>query len=115
MAVGVSEYELEALPELEAGHEGGQNENEQFFGALANLARRGAGWLTAAGSPQRRFGSGPRAKPLTAAFRLWGDGRAARSAVLPTEGPARLWGHEQPPGWAVSCRSGSMRRSGNPK
>jgi hypothetical protein len=29
-------------------------ESEQFFGALANLARRGAGWLTAPGSPQRR-------------------------------------------------------------
>ena len=54
MAVGASEYELEALPELEAGHEGEQHESEQFFGALANLARRG-GWLTAAGSPQRRF------------------------------------------------------------
>jgi hypothetical protein len=55
MAVGVSEYELEALPELEAGHEGEQHESEQFFGALANLAQRGVGWLTAAGSPQRRF------------------------------------------------------------
>jgi hypothetical protein len=28
-------------------------ESEQFFGALSNLARRGAGWLTTSGSPQR--------------------------------------------------------------
>lgn len=53
----VSEYELEALPELEVGYGAemeGEGESEQFFGALANLARRGAGWLTAQGSPQRR-------------------------------------------------------------
>ena len=53
----VSEYELEALPELSAGYESeleGDRESEQFFGALANLARRGAGWLTAPGSPQRQ-------------------------------------------------------------
>jgi hypothetical protein len=56
-AAAVSEYEWEALPELEAGHEAafGESESEQFFGALAGLARRGASWLTAAGSPQRRF------------------------------------------------------------
>jgi hypothetical protein len=57
MATAVSEYELEALPELEI-HEiavDGESESEQFFGALANLARRGAHWLTAAGSPQRQF------------------------------------------------------------
>jgi hypothetical protein len=61
-----SEYELELLPELEAGHSGefegefetefeGELESEQFFGALANLASRGAGWLSAPGSPQRRL------------------------------------------------------------
>jgi hypothetical protein len=55
-----SEYETEALPELGAAHEfeyeyEGELESEQFFGALANLARRGAGWLTTPGSPQRRF------------------------------------------------------------
>jgi hypothetical protein len=57
MSAAVSEYELEALPELGAIHETGmhgETESEQFFGALANLARRGAGWVTAAGSPQRR-------------------------------------------------------------
>jgi hypothetical protein len=57
MATAVSEYELEALPELEI-HEiavDGESESEQFFGALANLARRGAHWLTAAASPQRQF------------------------------------------------------------
>jgi hypothetical protein len=54
----VSEYEAEALPELGAAHEfeyEGEFESEQFFGALANLARRGAGWLATPGSPQRRF------------------------------------------------------------
>jgi hypothetical protein len=55
-----SEYEAEALPELGAAHEfeyeyEGALESEQFFGALANLARRGAGWLATPGSPQRRF------------------------------------------------------------
>jgi hypothetical protein len=35
-------------------HLGGNRESEQFFGALASLARRGAGWLTQPGSPQRR-------------------------------------------------------------
>lgn len=53
-----SEYEAEALPELGAAHEfeyEGELESEQFFGALANLARRGAGWLATPGSPQRRF------------------------------------------------------------
>jgi hypothetical protein len=52
-----SEYELEVLPELSAGYESeleGDHESEQFFGALANLARRGAGWLSAPGSPQRQ-------------------------------------------------------------
>lgn len=46
MSAGVSEYELEALPELGAGYAGeleGDRESEQFFGALSNLARRGAG------------------------------------------------------------------------
>jgi hypothetical protein len=53
----MSEYELEALPELSAGYGSefeGDRESEQFFGALANLARRGVGWLAAPGSPQRR-------------------------------------------------------------
>jgi hypothetical protein len=53
----VSEYEFEVLPELGAGHESeleGDLESEQFFGALGNLARRGAGALTAPGSPQNR-------------------------------------------------------------
>jgi hypothetical protein len=53
-----SEYEAEVLPELGTAHEfefEGELESEQFFGALANLARRGAGWIAAPGSPQRRF------------------------------------------------------------
>jgi hypothetical protein len=56
MSTAVSEYELEALPELGTGYAGeleGDRESEQFFGALSNLARRGAGWLTTSGSPQR--------------------------------------------------------------
>src|SRR5262249_61889079 len=32
----------------------GDLEIEQFFGALANLARRGVGWLSTPGSPQRQ-------------------------------------------------------------
>lgn len=58
MSVPASEYELEGLPELETGYAAefeGEHESEQFFGALSNLARRGASWVTKAGSPQRRF------------------------------------------------------------
>jgi hypothetical protein len=58
MAATAFEHELEVLPELEASHESaheGEAESEQFFGALSNLARQGGNWLTAAGSPQRRF------------------------------------------------------------
>jgi hypothetical protein len=58
MSAAASEYELEVLPELGAGYESefeGDFESQQFFGALANLARRGAGWMTAAGSPQRQL------------------------------------------------------------
>ena len=51
MSAAALEYELGAHG---MGYEG-ELESEQFFGALSNLARRGAGWLTAAGSPQRRF------------------------------------------------------------
>jgi hypothetical protein len=57
MSGPVSEYELEFLPELEAGygvHAEGDRESEEFFGALANLARRGAGWIATPGSPQRQ-------------------------------------------------------------
>jgi hypothetical protein len=58
MSAAASEYELEVLPEFGAGYESefeGDFESQQFFGALANLARRGAGWMTAPGSSQRRF------------------------------------------------------------
>ena len=49
MAVSALEYELEALPELGSAHESqeteweGESESEQFFGALANLAKKYAG------------------------------------------------------------------------
>jgi hypothetical protein len=49
MAVPMYEYELEAGMS-------GELESEQFFEALANVARRGVGWLTTPGSPQRRLG-----------------------------------------------------------
>ena len=58
MSAAVSEYELEVLPELGAGYESEFEEDfesQQFFGALANLARGGAVWPTAPGSPQRRL------------------------------------------------------------
>jgi hypothetical protein len=48
MAIPVSEYELEAGMS-------GELESQQFFGALANVARRGVGWLTTPGSPQRQL------------------------------------------------------------
>lgn len=59
MSAAVSEYEAEALPELEASYGAheyeGESESEQFFGALASLARRGASWVTTPGSPQRQL------------------------------------------------------------
>jgi hypothetical protein len=58
MSATASEYEFGVLPELGAAHESefeGEFESEQFFGALANLARRGAGLVTAPGSPQRQL------------------------------------------------------------
>ena len=57
MANAAYEYELEALPEFgsqETEWEG-ESESEQFLGALANLAKRGASWLATSGSPQRNF------------------------------------------------------------
>jgi len=57
MSAAVSAYEFEALPELSGGYASeleGDRESEQFFGALANLARRGVGWLSTPGSPQRQ-------------------------------------------------------------
>jgi hypothetical protein len=61
MATAVTEYEMEALPELGAGHEAGwsgETESEQFFGALTRLARQGVGSMTAPGSLQRRVAVG---------------------------------------------------------
>jgi hypothetical protein len=52
MASPALEYEMESAHEFESSHEA---ESEQFFGALSNLARRGASWVTQAGSPQRQF------------------------------------------------------------
>lgn len=76
MAVSTLEYELEALPELGGSHESyetesyeteweGDRESEQFFGALAGLAKKGVGWLTKSGSPQRRFALSAARKALS--------------------------------------------------
>lgn len=77
MAVSTLEHELEALshevlPELGASSGEsyeteweGEGESEQFFGALKNLASKGAGWITKAGSPQRRFALWAAKKALT--------------------------------------------------
>jgi hypothetical protein len=101
MAVAVSEYELEALPELEAGHESEQHESEQFFGALANLAQRGAGWLTAPGSLQRRLAlfaarqAINRGLPALGRFaggQIGGDSSGATGAALGTRAASWLSG-----------------------
>lgn len=64
MAAPSFEYELES--QHESGHHEAEweaeAESEQFLAALASLAKQGAGWLTAAGSPQRRFALWPRAR-----------------------------------------------------
>jgi hypothetical protein len=79
----VSENEFEALPELGAGYLSeleGDRESEQFFGALANLARRGVGWLTAPGSPQRQAALTLARQAINQglpALGRWGGGQAA--------------------------------------
>jgi hypothetical protein len=79
----LSEYEFEALPELGVGLESsleGDHEAEQFFGALANLARRGVGWLTTSGSPQRQAALTLARQALNQglpALGQWGGPRAA--------------------------------------
>jgi hypothetical protein len=87
-------YEHGLLPELETsfatGEFEGQLESEQFFGALANLARRGASWITAPGSPQRRFALGIARQALAQglpALGQWTGGRAASwlSGLLPQQ------------------------------
>jgi hypothetical protein len=64
------EYETEALLEGEGEWEGeyeGELEGEEFLGAVA---RRGWGWLTRPGSPQRRFALAP-APPCSVDRKLW--------------------------------------------
>jgi len=79
----LSEYESEALPELGVGLESsleGDREAEQFFGALSNLARRGVGWLTTPGSPQRQAALTLARQALNQglpALGQWGGQRAA--------------------------------------
>jgi hypothetical protein len=82
----MSEYEFEALPELGRSYAGygssleGDRESEQFFGALANLARRGVGWLTAPGSPQRQAALTLARQAIHQGLptvRRWGGGQAA--------------------------------------
>jgi hypothetical protein len=89
----MSEYELEALPELRGGSfPGGEadRESERFFGALANLARRGASWLTAPGSPQRQMALAIARQVLNQgmpAIRQYGGNQAASlvSGLLPQQ------------------------------
>ena len=81
----LSEYEFEALPELGVGLGSsleGDREAEQFFGALSNLARRGVGWLTTPGSPQRQAALTLARQALNQglpALGQWGGQRAASS------------------------------------
>jgi hypothetical protein len=81
----VSEYELEALPELSPGYMSeleGDRESEQFFGALSSLARRGVGWLTQPGSPQRQAALTVARQAMNRglpALRKWAGGQQAAS------------------------------------
>jgi hypothetical protein len=93
MTAALSEYEFEALPELGAGYQSeleGDRESEQFFGALTNLARRGAGWLTAPGSPQRQAALTIARQAMNQglpALGRWAGGRTASwlSGLLPQQ------------------------------
>jgi len=109
MAVPVSEYELEALPELEAAYgaeTSGESESEQFFGALANLARRGAGWLTTPGSAQRRFALWAARQAINRGLPALGGWAGKQVGAEVGEGAAGLLGPEAVPvggavgGWA---------------
>src|SRR5690349_6941160 len=86
------------MPEFEAGHEGEQ-ESEQFFGALANVARRGASWLAAPGSPQRQFALSVARQAISrglpalgqwAGGRIGGAANGAAGASLGTEAASWL-------------------------
>src|ERR1700680_74706 len=111
MSAPVSEYELEILPELGAGHESefeGELENEQFFGALANLARRGAGWITAPGSPQRGLALSVARQALNRGLpalgqvlggRIGGTANGAAGAALRSGGACWLRGPPPPRGY----------------
>lgn len=83
MAAAALEYELEALPELEASHEAhetheweGESESEQFFDTLRKLAGRATGWLgrqvTTQGSPLRRAAFGAAHSVLQSAPTIYG-------------------------------------------
>jgi hypothetical protein len=107
MAVSALEQELEVLPELGTAHESyeteweGETESEQFFGALANLAKRGLGSLTKSGSPQRRFALWAAKKALTqglpaigrlAGAKLGGSANGAAGAALGRQAGSMLSG-----------------------
>jgi hypothetical protein len=95
------EYELEALPELEATHETGVHaelESSRFFDALATLARRTAGSSSAA-SLQRRLAFGAARQALgrglpalrtgtscSAATRLRDGSSPCQCTIAPSEG-----------------------------
>ena len=90
MAMPMSEYELEALPEMEEEYEGeweGEFESEEFFRRLADWAQqRGNARITAkargsggcAGSAERRWGIGA----LGGGRARGGQALGASSAVL---------------------------------
>src|SRR5262245_37774650 len=106
MAAAASEYELEALPELEMELESEQ-ESEQFFGALANLARRGVGWVTTPGSPQRRFALWAARQAINRGLPALGGWAGKRVGTEVGEGAAGLLGPEAVPiGAAVGGYAG---------
>jgi hypothetical protein len=80
MSGAISEFETELLPELGASHEHHEAsyESEQFFGALANLARRGAGWISTPGSPQRQLALSAARQALTRGASALGGWAASR-------------------------------------
>jgi hypothetical protein len=80
MSGAISEFETELLPELGASHEHleASHESEQFFGALANLAHRGAGWISTPGSPQRQLALSAARQALTRGASALGGWTAGR-------------------------------------
>src|SRR5207237_9217887 len=103
---------------LGAAHEfehEGELESEQFFGALANLARRGVGWISAPGSPQRQLALSVARQALNRGLpalgqlvggRIGGGANGAAGRALGSQAASWLGGVLPQTGYGEECVGG---------